>query len=209
MIIEKICNLSPVMPVIIIDNVEDAAPLAHALYDGGLKALEVTLRTPVALQAIHKMVKAVPDAFIGAGTILSAEDMVAAQKAGAHFGVSPGSTPQLLETALKYQFPFLPGVATPCEVMQAREMGYHILKFFPAEANGGVPTLKAWTSPLVDVSFCPTGGIGLENAKDYLALPNVICVGGSWVVPKELIQQKNWKQITQLAQEAALLRQGY
>lgn len=206
--IRKICTLAPVIPVIVIDAIDHAAPLARALIDGGLKVLEVTLRTPVALEAIRRMIEVAPDAIVGVGTLMSPSDMAAAKEAGAVFGVSPGATPELLDTARDMALPMLPGVATPSEAMAANACGYEVLKFFPAEANGGVTVLKAWSSPLASISFCPTGGVSLANAETYLGLSNVLCVGGSWVAPKTLMQQGDWAGITKLAREAKSLDAG-
>ena len=200
-----VCALAPVIPVLIVDDVAHAAPLAQALVAGGLTALEVTLRTPVALDAIRAMADAAPDAVMGAGTLLTPADVTAAVQAGARFGVSPGFSPAVLDAADDAGLPMLPGVATPSEAMAAAERGLNILKFFPAEANGGAPVLKAWASPLAGLSFCPTGGVGPDNAADYLALKNVVCVGGSWVAPGALVQQGAWDQITDLARAAAAL----
>lgn len=203
--IAEICRLAPVVPVLIVEDVAHAAPLARALVAGGLKALEVTLRTPAALDAITAMIEAAPDAVVGAGTLLNAADVRAAVRAGARFGVSPGLSHAVLDAAEDEGLPMLPGVATPSEAMAAAERGLGILKFFPAEANGGVPVLKAWASPLAGLSFCPTGGIGLGNARDYLGLPNVLCVGGSWVAPPALVAGGDWDGITRLSREAAAL----
>lgn len=202
---EEICRLSPVIPVLTIRSVTQAAPLARALYDGGLRALEVTLRTPAALQAISKMRQAVPDAIVGAGTLLTAADVRAAVSAGAQFGVSPGFTESLLDAAEEAGLPMLPGVATPGEAMRALERGLDILKFFPAEGNGGRAVLNAWAAPLPQIRFCPTGGIGPENAGGYLKLPNVLCVGGSWVAPKTAVETGDWAVVERLAAEACRL----
>ena len=200
-----VCALAPVIPVLIVDDVAHAAPLARALVAGGLTALEVTLRTPVALDTIRVMADAAPEAVMGAGTLLTPDDVNAAVQAGARFGVSPGFSPAVLDAADAAGLPMLPGVATPSEAMAAAERGLNILKFFPAEANGGAPVLKAWASPLAGLSFCPTGGVGPDNATDYLSLKNVVCVGGSWVAPNALVQQGAWDQITDLARAAAAL----
>ncbi len=202
MTIERICGLAPVIPVLIIDDLSTAVPLARALVAGGLRALEVTLRTPVALDAIRAIGDAVPDAVVGVGTLRSAADVDAAVAAGARFGVSPGLSAAVLDTAADAGLPMLPGVATPTEAMTAAERGLHILKFFPAEANGGVSVLKAWNSPLQDLCFCPTGGLSAGNAPDYLALPNVVCVGGSWVAPKDAVTAGDWARITELSRQA-------
>ncbi|MEL6577471.1 MAG: bifunctional 4-hydroxy-2-oxoglutarate aldolase/2-dehydro-3-deoxy-phosphogluconate aldolase [Pseudomonadota bacterium] len=203
--IAQICRLAPVIPVLVIDDAATAAPLAKALVAGGLPVLEVTLRTPAALDAIRAMSDAAPEALVGAGTLRSSADVQAAVAAGARFGVSPGFLPSVLDTAGEVGLPLLPGVATPSEAMAAAELGLDHLKFFPAEANGGVPVLQAWASPLAGLSFCPTGGIGIVNAPDYLALSNVVCVGGSWVAPKAMVAAQDWDGITRLAAEAAKL----
>lgn len=205
--IERICRLAPVIPVLVVDEVAHAVPLARALVAGGLPALEVTLRTPAALEVIRAMAAEVPDAVVGVGTLRTWNDVSAAADAGARFGVSPGFSANLLQAARSVDMPLLPGVATPSEAMAAAEHGLRVLKFFPAEANGGVPVLKAWESPLADLVFCPTGGIGEGNARDYLARPNVICVGGSWVAPKALVEAGDWSGITELARKAAALAQ--
>ncbi|HMB76311.1 MAG TPA: bifunctional 4-hydroxy-2-oxoglutarate aldolase/2-dehydro-3-deoxy-phosphogluconate aldolase [Kiloniellaceae bacterium] len=204
--IAEICGLSPVIPVLVIEDLAAAGPLARALAAGGLKALEVTLRTPAALDAIRAMTEAAPDAVVGAGTLLTPEDVRAAKAAGARFGVSPGCTGRLLDAADAAGLPMLPGVATPSEAMAAAERGLTHLKFFPAEQNGGVPTLKAWVGPLPHLTFCPTGGVSEKNARDYLQLPNVACVGGSWVAPKDLVAAKNIQRIEALAREAAAMK---
>jgi 2-dehydro-3-deoxyphosphogluconate aldolase/(4S)-4-hydroxy-2-oxoglutarate aldolase len=203
--IEEICQLAPVMPVLVIDDIATAVPLAEALVAGGLKALEITLRTPAALGAIRAMADAVPDAVVGVGTLRSADDVAASVDAGARFGVSPGLSHAILDAAEKASLPMLPGVATPSEAMAAAERGHKLLKFFPAEANGGVPVLKAWASPLSGVSFCPTGGVTAENAPSYLALDNVIIVGGTWIAPPKLIQAGNWAEIEERARLACQL----
>ena len=195
----------PVIPVIVIDNLADAVPLAQALVAGGVRVLEVTLRTPVALQAIEAMVKAVPGAIVGAGTIRSAEDARAAKAAGAVFGVSPGYTPEVGAACRELALPLLPGVATASEVMMAQADGLRFLKFFPATAAGGIPMLKALAGPFPDVVFCPTGGISLQTAPDFLALPNVKVCGGSWLTPADAVKSGDWARITRLAQEASAL----
>lgn len=202
----SILKLQPVVPVLIIDDVESAVPLARALVAGGLKAIEITMRTDAALEAVRRVAKDVEGAVAGAGTILNADHFAAAVEAGAEFIVSPGATPELLETAAKSPVPLLPGAATASEVMALREAGYRMLKFFPAEQAGGAAYLKALSSPLAGMQFCPTGGISLKNASDYLSLPNVVCVGGSWVAPKDLVAAGDWAGITRLAAEAAALK---
>jgi 2-dehydro-3-deoxyphosphogluconate aldolase/(4S)-4-hydroxy-2-oxoglutarate aldolase len=200
-------SLSPVIPVIVLDDVSAARPLAEALVAGGLPVLEVTLRTARALQIIEEMAK-VEGAVVGSGTVRSPLQMGHSVDAGCRFMVSPGASPRLLEAAEDYDIPLLPGIGTPTEAMTASEHGYSFLKFFPAEALGGAGVLKAYASPLSDISFCPTGGIDLEKARGYLSLPNVICVGGSWVLPAEAIARKDWKRIEALAREAAALKAG-
>ena len=206
--IEEICGLAPVIPVLVIDDAATAVPLAEALVAGGLRALEVTLRTPVALEAIHAMAKAVPEATVGVGTLLTADDVQASVDAGAKFGVSPGFSHAVIDAADSAGLPMLPGVATPSEAMAASERGLTILKFFPAEANGGAPVLKAWASPLAEIKFCPTGGIGIDTAPKYLSLANVLCVGGSWVAPKAAVDSRDWDIVTRLSREASTLRRG-
>jgi len=204
--IDKILNVAPVMPVMVVERLEDAVPLARALYEGGLKVLEITLRTPVALDAVKAMCKDLPgDAVIGVGTVVTPEDLQRAVDAGAQFLVSPGTTPELIEAARKSSVPLLPGVATPTEAMHLYAQGFKHLKFFPAEAAGGVPMLKSIGGPLPQITFCPTGGVSLENAPNYLALPNVACVGGTWMAPKKLIASQSWTEIKTLASEAAAL----
>jgi len=198
------CELAPVVPVLVIDDASRAEGLAKALIAGGLPALEVTLRTPAALEAIAEMAK-VAGGVVGAGTLLTAEDVEAAKLAGAVFGVSPGATDRLLDACEANDLPLLPGAATSTEVMRLLERGYTMQKFFPAEANGGAKALKAIGAPLPQVKFCPTGGITLENAHDYLSLSNTICVGGSWVAPSGLVRAGDWAAITALAAEAAML----
>mgnify|MGYP002622277050 CR=1 FL=1 len=198
-------SLAPVIPVIIHDDVSTARDLAEALVSGGLPVLEVTLRTPNALHVIAEMTK-VEGAVVGSGTVRNLETMKASEDAGCRFMVSPGAPVKLLEEAEKVSVPLLPGIASPTEAMAASLLGYSYLKFFPAEAMGGVPVLKAFASPLPDIKFCPTGGITLQKAKDYLVLPNVVCVGGSWVVPEGKIREGDFDAIRQLAAEAAGLK---
>lgn len=194
-----------VIPVLKIDRLADAVPLANALVAGGLKAIEITLRTDDALDAIALTATEVPGAIVGAGTILSPRDYSAAAKAGARFIVSPGTTQELLDTAHASDIPFLPGAITPSEMMSLREEGYRMMKFYPAEQAGGASFLKSLVSPLANICFCPTGGIAPANAKDYLALPNVVCIGGSWVAPDKLIADGRWDEIEALAREAVAL----
>ena len=204
--IDQILKVAPVVPVMVVERIEDAVPLAKALYAGGLKVLEITLRTPCALDAITAMVEALPaDAVIGAGTIITPKDLEAAIKAGSTFLVSPGTTPALIEAAKGNPIPLLAGVATPTEAMNLYVQGFTHQKFFPAEAAGGVPMLKSIGGPLPQITFCPTGGIDLARAPSYLALPNVACVGGTWMAPKELMKAGRWDEIERLAREAASL----
>ncbi|MEL7343622.1 MAG: bifunctional 4-hydroxy-2-oxoglutarate aldolase/2-dehydro-3-deoxy-phosphogluconate aldolase [Pseudomonadota bacterium] len=201
---EAICRLAPVVPVLIVDDVATARPLAQALVKGGLPALEVTLRTPVALEVIAEMAD-VAGGSVGAGTLLTPDDVAAAKEAGATFGVSPGATDRLLDAAEEIGLPMLAGAASATEAMRLLERGYTVQKFFPAEASGGAKLLGSLASPLPQIRFCPTGGIGLGNAQDYLALSNTLCVGGSWVAPKDLIAARDWDGIQALAREAAAL----
>ena len=196
---------APVIPVIVLHDVAHAVPLARALVAGGIRMLEVTLRTPQALQCIEAIARDVPEAVAGAGTIRSASDAQASVLAGAKFGVSPGYTSAVGKACRELGLPLLPGVATGSEIMMAQEDGYQQLKFFPAMQAGGLPMLKAWQGPFGDVTFCPTGGIHAGNAAEFLALSNVACVGGSWIVPTDAIQQGDWARIEQLAREATQL----
>ncbi|MFC3034076.1 bifunctional 4-hydroxy-2-oxoglutarate aldolase/2-dehydro-3-deoxy-phosphogluconate aldolase [Pseudoalteromonas fenneropenaei] len=206
MSIETILSAAPVVPVVVIDNLEDAAPLAKALYAGGLKALEITLRTPVAAEAVKLMKQAVPEAYVGTGTVVDKATFQASVAAGADFMVSPGVTDELIELAKSTDIPFLPGAATPSEVMRLAAHGFKYLKFFPAEAAGGAPMLKSIGGPLPQVKFCPTGGISLDTAPTYLALNNVVCVGGTWMLDKQLIANKDWQAIEALAKQASQLK---
>lgn len=196
----------PVVPVIVLQRVQDAVPLARALVAGGVRVLEVTLRTPVALAAIERIAREVPEALVGAGTVRSATDAQAAASAGCRFAVSPGYTDAVGSACRALGLPLLPGVATASEVMQAQDAGYGFLKFFPASAAGGVPMLKALAGPFPDVHFCPTGGLTPANAPEYLALPNVPVCGGSWLTPAEAVAAGDWARITALARAAAALR---
>jgi 2-dehydro-3-deoxyphosphogluconate aldolase/(4S)-4-hydroxy-2-oxoglutarate aldolase len=202
----SILKLQPVVPVLIVDDAKSAVELARALVAGGLRAIEITMRTPAALDAVKAVAAEVEGANVGAGTILNARDFDAAVKAGSTFIVSPGSTPGVLDAARASDVPLLPGAATASEVMALREEGYEVMKFFPAEQAGGAAYLKALSSPLAGTLFCPTGGVSLGNAMDYLSLPNVVCVGGSWVAPKDLVAIGGWAGITKLASEAFALR---
>ncbi len=196
----------PVIPVIVINRLEDAVPMAQALVDGGVKVLEVTLRTPIALQCMEAIARAVPGAIVGAGTVRSRADARAAKDAGCVFAVSPGYASAVGTACTEFGLPLLPGVATASEVMLANADGYHFLKFFPATAAGGIPMLKALAGPFTDVVFCPTGGITLETAPQFLALPNVKVCGGSWLTPADAVAAKDWARITRLAKEASALR---
>ncbi|NDW44863.1 bifunctional 4-hydroxy-2-oxoglutarate aldolase/2-dehydro-3-deoxy-phosphogluconate aldolase [Ruegeria sp. PrR005] len=199
-----ICELAPIVPVLVIEDAAQARPLAEALVAGGLPALEVTLRTPAALEAIRRMAE-VPGGVVGAGTLVTPEDVRAAKAAGARFGVSPGATDRLIAACEAEGLPLLPGAATASEAMRLLEMGYDMLKFFPAEASGGAPALKAIGAPLPQISFCPTGGVSPGNADTYLSLPNVVCAGGSWVAPREMVQAGDWAGIEALACTASRL----
>ena len=202
----SVLKLQPVVPVLIVEDAATAVPLARALVAGGLKAIEITLRTTAALEAIRAVANEVEGAVAGAGTILNAAQFEAACEAGSQFIVSPGTTQELIDAAADSDIPLLPGAATASEVMGLREEGYEVLKFFPAEQAGGAAYLKALSSPLAGTLFCPTGGISLENARDYLSLPNVGCVGGSGGPPKDLGARGDWAGITKLAAEAAALK---
>ena len=200
----EICALAPIVPVLVLHDVAHARPLAQALVAGGLPALEVTLRTPAALDVIREMAQ-VPGGIVGAGTLITPEDVRAAKAVGAQFGVSPGATDALLAACEAEDLPLLPGAATATEAMRLLDRGYDMLKFFPAEASGGAPALKAIGAPLPQITFCPTGGINPNNAATYLSLPNVLCVGGSWIAPSDLIEAGKWNDIRQLAQSAAAI----
>ncbi len=206
--IRDIVALAPVIPVLTITDLESAVPLARALAAGGLRVLEVTMRTPVALQAVEAMRKAVPEAVVGVGTLTRPADFAGAGRAGAQFGVTPGLTPELAAASRGARFPLLPGVMTPTELIAARAQGFSVLKLFPAQQAGGVAMLKALGAPFPDVAFCPTGGITRATAAEYLALPNVVCVGGSWLAPRELLAAGDWDAIEALARDAAELRGG-
>lgn len=200
----EICRLAPVIPVLVIDDLSHARPLAEALVAGGLPALEVTLRTPCALDAIRAMAE-VPGGVVGAGTLLTPADVKAAKAAGAKFGVSPGATDRIIGACEDEGLPLLPGAATASEIMVLLEKGFTVQKFFPAEQAGGAAFLKSIGSPIPQVSFCPTGGISLKIAPDYLSLKNILCVGGSWVAPKDAMAKGDWATVTRLAAEAAAL----
>jgi len=203
--IKDIMNTSPVVPVMVIDNLEDAVPLAKALVDGGLRVLEITLRTAPALDAIKAIKEAVSGAIVGAGTIINTETLQQSIDAGAEFIVTPGSTPAIIDAAQAAGIPILPGVNTPSEAMALLEKGITEMKFFPAEAAGGIPMLKSIAGPLPQIQFCPTGGVSPKNAAAYLALTNVACVGGSWMAPADLVKAGDWDEITRRALEASAL----
>jgi 2-dehydro-3-deoxyphosphogluconate aldolase/(4S)-4-hydroxy-2-oxoglutarate aldolase len=203
--VREICELAPIIPVLVVDDAVHAKNLAEALIMGGLPVLEVTLRTPVAFDVIAEMAS-VPDGVVGAGTLITPDDVKAAKAAGAQFGVSPGATDALIAACEAEGLPLLPGAATATEAMALLARGYDMQKFFPAEASGGVPALKAIGGPLSQISFCPTGGIDSSNADSYLRLRNVICAGGSWVAPKDKVLEGDWAGITTLAGNAAKLK---
>lgn len=199
---KEVLNAGPVMPVMVIQNLDDAVPLAQALVAGGIKVLEITLRTPIALDAIRLISENVKDAIVGAGTITTPEQLRAAEAAGAVFAISPGLTPTLLAAAQAGNIALIPGIATLSELMMGMESGLDHFKFFPAEAAGGIPMLKAIAGPMPQITFCPTGGISPDNYLAYLALGNVACVGGSWLAPAEAVKAKNWAKVTELAKQA-------
>lgn len=202
----QIMRTGPVIPVIVVEKIEHAVPLARALVAGGVRVLELTLRTPVALQAIEAIAREVEGAIIGVGTITRPEDFDLSTKAGAVFGVSPGLTPVLASAAKDSALPLLPGVMTPSDVITARAAGFSELKLFPAQQAGGIGMLRALAGPFPDVTFCPTGGVSAATAPDFLALPNVACVGGSWLTPRDAIDAGDWSRITALAREATALQ---
>jgi 2-dehydro-3-deoxyphosphogluconate aldolase/(4S)-4-hydroxy-2-oxoglutarate aldolase len=201
-----LANHGPVIPVIVINRVEDAVPMAEALLEGGIKVLEVTLRTSVALQAMEAIAKAVPDAILGAGTVRSIADAYAVRNAGCTFAVSPGYTSELGKAARQIGLPLLPGVSTGSEIMMANADDYYFLKLFPAVAVGGINLLKGFAGPFTDVKFCPTGGVTVESAPQFLALPNVVVCGGTWLTPADAVNSKNWAHITKLAREASAIK---
>lgn len=203
--VDDILRQAPVVPVLAVAEIDDAVPLAETLVAAGLPVLEITLRTPVALEVIRRM-RDVPGAIVGAGTVLTSEDLAAVQAAGAAFAISPGGTDALYAAARSADIPLLPGIATASELMRGLEHGYSRFKFFPAESNGGVAALKAFAGPFARVKFCPTGGIDAAKAPSYLALPNVITLGGSWMVPSDALAARDWARIGELARAAAALR---
>ena len=202
----QLATLGPVIPVIVIDRIEDAVPMAEALLVGGIRVLEITLRTKVALSSIEVIARELPEAIIGAGTLRSLNDVQAAKNAGCQFGVSPGYSSVLGEFARKIALPLLPGVATSTEIMQANADGYYFLKLFPAMAVGGINLLKGFAGPFPDVKFCPTGGITVDSAPQFLALPNVLVCGGTWLTPIDAVVNGDWTRISQLAKQASALR---
>ncbi len=199
---EEIFNAGPVVPVLVIHDVEHAVPLAKALMAGGIRVLEVTLRTPVAMDVIREIAQKVPDALVGAGTVTNAQQLKEVAEAGAKFAISPGMTADLLAAGHDSAIPLIPGISSTSDLMKGKDAGYTFLKFFPAEASGGVKAIKSISGPFPDIRFCPTGGIGPDNYQAYLALPNVSCVGGSWVAPDDAVQNQDWDKITQLAKDA-------
>ncbi|UOS48335.1 bifunctional 4-hydroxy-2-oxoglutarate aldolase/2-dehydro-3-deoxy-phosphogluconate aldolase [Helicobacter pylori] len=202
----EVLQISPIIPVVVIEDIKDAVPLAQSLIEGGIHIIEVTLRSSCALEAIELIAKNVPKMHVGAGTILNPTQLEQAQNRGAEFLISPGLTIKLLEHAKKKDMPLIPGVSSSSEVMQALELGYSALKFFPAEYCGGVKLLNAFNGPFKGVKFCPTGGISADNMHSYLNLENVLCVGGSWLTPKNLIQNKEWDKITEICKRSLALR---
>jgi len=206
--IRTIVSLAPVIPVVTLDDPAKAVPLARALVAGGLPVIEMTLRTETAYASVKAIIREVPDAVVGFGTVTRIDQFVAAVDLGARFAVSPGLLPELVEAAARARLPYLPGIATATDLMAAIASGHQLLKFFPAEPAGGIPMLKALHGPFADARFCPTGGIDAANAGDYLALPNVLAVGGSWVTPKAALDSGDWDAITGLAQQAVQLRKS-
>ncbi len=202
----EVLQISPIIPVVVIEDIKDAVPLAQSLIEGGIQIIEVTLRSSCALEAIELIAKNVPKMRVGVGTILNPTQLDQAQNRGAEFLISPGLTIKLLEHAKKKDMPLIPGVSSSSEVMQALELGYNALKFFPAEYCGGVKLLNAFNGPFKGVKFCPTGGISADNMRSYLNLENVLCVGGSWLTPKNLVQNKEWDKITEICKRALALR---
>ena len=202
----EVLSQASVIPVLVIEDLDDAVPLAQALVAGGATVLEVTLRSECALDAIKAIRASVPEAIVGAGTVTNTTELKAVIEAGSQFVISPGLTESLLVAAKNYDVPLIPGVATISELMLGCVHGLSVFKFFPAEASGGAAALKAFHGPFPNIRFCPTGGISMQNVSDYLALPNVLCVGGSWLAPKQHIENKNWKEITALAHESAILK---
>ena len=203
---QELCSLAPVVPVIVLDRLEDAVPAGRALVAGGLRVLEITLRTPVALEALRAMSEEIPDAVVGAGSVNTPELLAKAKAAGARFAVAPGCTPSLLAASRDQDLALLPGANSPSEIMALLDEGLEVMKFFPAEQAGGAAFLKSIAGPLPQARFCPTGGITPQKARDYLALPNVLCVGGSWVLPKDAVESGDWARVTDLASACGALR---
>ncbi|MBP2167035.1 2-dehydro-3-deoxyphosphogluconate aldolase/(4S)-4-hydroxy-2-oxoglutarate aldolase [Erwinia toletana] len=199
---EQILTTGPVVPVIVVNKLEHAVPMAKALVAGGVRVLEVTLRTPVAMDALRAIIREVPEAIVGAGTVLNTQQLAEVTEAGAEFVISPGLTESLLKAAVEGQIPLIPGISTVSELMLGMQYGLREFKFFPAEANGGVKALQAIGGPFPQVRFCPTGGISLSNYRDYLALKSVLCIGGSWLVPADALEAGDYARITELAREA-------
>jgi len=201
----ELANHGPVIPVIVINKAEDAVPMAEALLEGGIKVLEVTLRSPVALQAMEQIAKHVPDAILGSGTVRNLKDAKNSKDVGCQFAVSPGYTSELGQYAREIGLPLLPGVSTGSEIMMANADDYYFLKLFPAVAVGGINLLKGFAGPFADVKFCPTGGVSVESAPQFLALPNVVVCGGTWLTPADAVANKDWAHITKLAKEASAI----
>jgi 2-dehydro-3-deoxyphosphogluconate aldolase/(4S)-4-hydroxy-2-oxoglutarate aldolase len=199
---KELFAMGPIVPVLVIDKVEDALPIAEALLTAGIKVLEVTLRTPAALDVISIIAKELPEAIVGSGTVANRHHLQQSIDAGAKFAISPGLTPDLLQAGNESSIALIPGISSVSDLMGAYDLGYDHLKFFPAEASGGVNAIKSIGGPFPDITFCPTGGINLKNVRDYLALSNVACCGGSWLVPNEAVANKNWAEITKLSNEA-------
>ncbi|WP_219410448.1 bifunctional 4-hydroxy-2-oxoglutarate aldolase/2-dehydro-3-deoxy-phosphogluconate aldolase [Proteus terrae] len=199
---ESVLKSGPVVPVIVINHIDDAVPVAKALVAGGVKVLEVTLRTECAIEAIRRIAKEVPEAIVGAGTVINPQQLAQVTEAGAQFAISPGLTEALLKSAAVGTIPLIPGISTVSELMLGMSYGLNEFKFFPAEANGGVKALKAIAGPFSKVRFCPTGGISPENYRNYLALESVLCIGGSWLVPNDAVKAGDFQRITELAKEA-------
>lgn len=199
---EQVLSTGPVVPVIVVKQPEHAVPMAKALVAGGIRVLEVTLRTPVAMDALRAIIREVPEAIVGAGTVINTQQLKEVTDAGAQFVISPGLTESLLRAATEGPVPLIPGISTVSELMMGMDHGLREFKFFPAEASGGAKALSALAGPFPQVRFCPTGGISPANYRDYLALKSVLCIGGSWLVPDEALQQGDWERITQLAREA-------
>lgn len=199
---EQVLSTGPVVPVIVVKQPEHAVPMAKALVAGGIRVLEVTLRTPVAMDALRAIIREVPEAIVGAGTVINTQQLKEVTDAGAQFVISPGLTESLLRAATEGPVPLIPGISTVSELMMGMDHGLREFKFFPAEASGGVKALSALAGPFPQVRFCPTGGITPANYRDYLALKSVLCIGGSWLVPDEALQQGDWERLTQLAREA-------